>query len=363
MVDLKALLRIAVEKKASDLHLKVGAVPHLRVQGELLPMASATPLKREETMDLAQQLLTPRQREVLTQKAEVDLAFGAAHLGRFRVAVFQQRGSISFVFRVIPDRIPQVEELNLPPILRQIADEDRGLILITGTTGSGKSTTLAAMVDHINSTRRSHIITIEDPIEFLFKDRLSFISQREVAIDTEDFATALRSALRQDPDVILVGEMRDLKTIQTALHAAETGHLVLSTVHTTDAAETVNRIISMFPPHEQSENRLLFASCIRAIISMRLIRSSLMTLRVPAVEILRNTEYVRSLLEHTEKLKDVRRALEAGTSQYGMQTFDQSIFEHYVNKRISMADAIRHATAPEDLKLKMAGIVASSETV
>jgi twitching motility protein PilT len=308
-------------------------------------------------------LLSARQREVLAQKAEVDLALGAAGLGRFRVAVFQQRGSISFVFRVIPDMIPKIEDLNLPPALKQVAEEDRGLILVTGTTGSGKSTTLASMIDYVNSRKRVHIITIEDPIEFLFRDRVAFVSQREVAIDTESFGAALRSALRQDPDVVLVGEMRDLETIQTALHAAETGHLVMSTVHTLDATETVNRIISMFPLHEQHETRLQFASVIRAIISMRLIRSSLSAGRVPAVEVLRNTDYVRSLLEQPEKLKDVRRALELGTSQYGMQTFDQSIFGHYQKGLISMSDALRYATSPEDLKLKIQGIVTSKDAM
>jgi len=363
MIDLKALLRCAVDRKSSDLHLKVGSLPHIRVQGELIPLAGSTPLKREDTNELAQQLLSARQKDILSQKAEVDLAFGAAGLGRFRVAVFQQRGSISFVFRVIPDIIPHIEELNLPPVLKQIAEEDRGLVLITGTTGSGKSTTLAAMIDYINSIRRCHIITIEDPIEFLFRDKLSFISQREVSIDTEGFGPALRSALRQDPDVILVGEMRDLETMKTAIHAAETGHLVLSTVHTTDTVETLNRITAMFPPHEQHESRLILSSAIRAIVSMRLMRSSQPVGRVPAVEILRNTDYVRSLLEQPEKLKDIRKALEAGTSQYGMQTFDQSILSLYQQGHISLSDALRNASQPEDLKLKLQGIVGSKETL
>ncbi len=362
MIDLKALLNSAVERKSSDLHLKVGCLPHIRVQGELIPLSNSTPLKREDTTELAQQLLSARQKDTLSQKAEVDLAFGAAGLGRFRVAVFQQRGSISFVFRVIPDIIPAIEDLNLPLVIKQIAEEDRGLVLITGTTGSGKSTTLAAMIDYINSMRRCHIITIEDPIEFLFRDKLSFISQREVAIDTEAFGTALRSALRQDPDVILVGEMRDVETMKTALVAAETGHLVLSTVHTTDTLETINRIIGMFPPHEQHEMRLMLASTIRAIVSMRLMKSAIVG-RVPAVEVLRNTEYIRSLLEQPEKLKDIRRALEAGTSQYGMQTFDQSILGLYRDGHISLSDALRNASQPEDLKLKLQGIVSSKDEV
>jgi len=363
MIDLKALLNCAVERKSSDLHLKVGSLPHVRVQGELIPLANAAPLKREDTTELAQQLLSARQKDILSQKAEVDLAFGAAGLGRFRVAVFQQRGSISFVFRVIPDIIPQMEELNLPPVIKKIAEEDRGLVLITGTTGSGKSTTLAAMIDYINAIRRCHIITIEDPIEFLFRDKLSFISQREIAIDTEAFGSALRSALRQDPDVILVGEMRDVETMKTALVAAETGHLVLSTVHTTDTLETINRIIGMFPPHEQHEMRLMLASVIRAIISMRLLKSSLPVGRVPAIEVLRNTDYIRSLLEQPEKLKDIRRALEAGTSQYGMQTFDQSLLGLYHAGHISLSDALRNASQPEDLKLKLQGIVSAKDEV
>lgn len=363
MIDLKALLNSATDRMASDLHLKVGAPPHLRIQGELIPIAGAPALRREDTTELAQQLLSPRQKDVLSQRAEVDLAFGAANLGRFRVAVFQQRGSISFVFRLIPDVIPKIEELNLPPVLNEIAEEERGLVLVTGTTGSGKSTTLAAMIDRINSIRRCHIITIEDPIEFLFRDRLSFISQREVAIDTENFGGALRSALRQDPDVILVGEMRDMETIKTALHASETGHLVMSTLHTTDATETINRIVSMFPPHEQHSTRLQFAATLRAIISMRLIRANVEGGRIPAIEVLRNTEYIRSLLEQPERLKDVRRALETGTSQYGTQTFDQSILDHYQKGYISLGDALRYATQPDDLKLKISGIVSSKEIV
>jgi len=363
MIDLKALLSCAVERKASDVHLKVGCLPHIRVQGELIPLANSTPLKREDTTELAQQLMNSRQKDILSQRAEVDLAFGAAGLGRFRVAVFQQRGAISFVFRIIPDIIPHIDDLNLPPVIRQIAEEDRGLVLITGTTGSGKSTTLAAMIDYINAIRRCHIITIEDPIEFLFRDKLSFISQREVSIDTEAFGSALRSALRQDPDVILVGEMRDTETMKTALVAAETGHLVLSTVHTTDTLETINRIIGMFPPHEQHEMRLMLASTIRAIVSMRLLKSSLPAGRVPAIEVLRNTDYIRSLLEQPEKLKDIRRALEAGTSQYGMQTFDQSLLGLYQSGFISLSDALRNASQPEDLKLKLQGIVSSKEEV
>ncbi len=350
-----------MEKQASDLHIKTGSAPHIRVNGELAPVDSIPPSTKAETLDLAQHLLNARQREILAEKSEVDLSFGVEGLGRFRVALFHQRGSISMVFRLIPDEVLSLQALQLPEVLTEIAGERRGLILVTGTTGSGKSTTLASMINHINKTRRSHVITIEDPIEFLMRDNLAFISQREVAIDTSSFASALRSALRQDPDVIMVGEMRDLETVQIAMQAAETGHLVMSTLHTTDAIETVHRIISVFPTHQQHDIRLQLASVLNAIISMRLIRSSISGGRIPAVEILRNTELVRSLISQAERTKEIKHALETGGTQYGMQSFDQSIFEHHQKGVISTEDALQNATSPQDLKLRIQGIVSSSD--
>ncbi len=361
MLDLKALLRTAVKHRASDLHIKAGAVPMLRVRGELVPISSHPPATKQDTLDLAHHVLNTRQKETLAEKSELDLSFGGPGLGRFRLAVFHQRGSVSMVFRLVPDVVPSVEELNLPQVLRTIADEKRGLVLVTGATGSGKSTTLSSMLQHINHTRRAHIITIEDPIEFVLKDELALISQREISIDTLSFANALRSAMRQDPDVIMVGEMRDHETVLTAMQAAETGHLVLSTLHTSDTTETVNRVISMFPNTLQNDIRFRFAASLRAIISMRLIKSSTNGQLLPAVEVLRNTELVRSLIEQPDRSKDIRAALETGFSQYGMQSFDQSIFSHYQAGRISMQDAIGNATAPEDLRLRIEGIVGSAE--
>lgn len=363
MVDLITLLQTTVAKKASDLHIKAGNKPHLRINGELIALERGAAVTKEETLQLVHQLLNSRQKEILAHQHEVDVSFGKEDLGRFRLAVFQQRGHFSMVFRLIPDSVPGLEELNLPSVLQEIAQEPRGLVLVTGITGSGKSTTLAAMIHHLNQTRRYHIITIEDPIEFVFRDQLSFISQREIAQDTETFTSALRAALRQDPDVIMVGEMRDLETVQIALQAAETGHLVLSTLHTPDTTETVNRIVSIFPSEKQTDIRIQFASVLRAIISMRLIQSSVTGGRVPAVEILRNTELVRSQIAQPERLKEIRRSLETGTSQYGMQSFDQSIFELYRKGLIGLSDALRSATAPEDLKLRIQGIVSSAETI
>ena len=275
MLDLSALLQTAAQKQASDLHLKTDTVPYLRLHGELLALEDASPVSREEMSELVERLLNPHQKEVLAQKSEVDLSFSEEGLGRFRLAVFHQRSTLSLVFRLIPNTVPPIDELNLPEVLKEISREARGLVLVTGATGSGKSTTLATMLRHINETCRAHIITIEDPIEFLFRDDRSVISQREIAVDTESFASALRSALRQDPNVIMVGDLLDLETVQIAMQAAETGHLVLSTLHTPDTTETVHRIVSIFPANQQNDIRFRFAAALRAVISIRLIRSSL----------------------------------------------------------------------------------------
>jgi twitching motility protein PilT len=355
------LLKIATERKASDLHLKVGSYPVIRVSGHLMALAELTRLTQEDTIAMAFSIMSGRQKQKFKDHFEIDLAYSVPGLGRFRVNIFQQRGTVGLVLRVIPSKIITTEELMLPPVLKTIADERRGLILVTGTTGSGKSTSLAAMIDYINTTRTEHIMTIEDPIEFLHRDKKSLVNQREVEVDTKGFATALRSALRQDPDVILVGEMRDYETIETALNAAETGHLVLSTLHTLDATETINRIISVFPPHQQKQIRLQMAAVLKAAVSMRLLPRADGTGRVPAVEVMRTTNFIRDCIENKDKTKLIHDAIAHGTSQYGMQTFDQSIYQLYKRDLITMEEALRRASNPDEFKLKLAGIESTAE--
>jgi twitching motility protein PilT len=319
-ISIDDLLRRAVENKASDLHLKVGNHPYLRVDGLLAPISDVPRITPEEMLSMAFSMMTNRQKQKFKETAELDMAYGVAGLGRFRVNVFQQRGNVGMVLRVIPTKIRTIEELNLPPVIGRICEEQRGLVLVTGTTGSGKSTSLAAMIDRINANRSDHLITIEDPIEFLHRDKRSFINQREVEVDTANFSTALRAALRQDPDVILVGEMRDLETISTALLAAETGHMVFSTLHTLDATETIQRIIAVFPPPEQKQIRLQLASTLKAIVSQRLVRRADDKGRVPAVEVMIATAYIRDCMINADKTRLIHDAIAAGTSQYGMQT-------------------------------------------
>jgi twitching motility protein PilT len=350
------LLKIAMDRKASDLHLKVGNYPHLRVDGELVPLSDQPRVSAEDMLAMAFSMMSNRQKQKFKEYAELDMAYGVAGLGRFRVNVFQQRGNVGLVLRVIPTKIRALDELYLPPIIDKICDESRGLVLVTGITGSGKSTTLAAMVDRINSARAEHIITIEDPIEFLHRDKKGFVNQREVEVDTSTFAAALRASLRQDPDVILVGEMRDLETISTALHAAETGHMVFSTLHTLDAVETINRIIAVFPPPEQKQIRLQLAATLRAVISQRLVKRADGPGRVPAVEVLISTPYIRECIITPEKTRLIREALASGTSQYGMQTFDQSLYELYQQRLVSYETALETATNPDDFKLRVEGI-------
>jgi twitching motility protein PilT len=354
------LLRRAVESKASDLHLKVGNHPYLRVDGLITALSDVPRITPEEMLSMAFSMMTNRQKQKFKETAELDMAYGVAGLGRFRVNVFQQRGNVGMVLRVIPTKIRTVEELELPRIIAQVCEEQRGLILCTGTTGSGKSTSLAAMIDRINSLRSEHIITIEDPIEYLHRDKKGFINQREVEVDTASFSTALRAALRQDPDVILVGEMRDLETISTALLAAETGHLVLSTLHTLDATETIQRIIAVFPPPEQKQIRLQLASTLKAVISQRLVRKSEGG-RVPAVEVMVATGYIRDCIINPDKTRMIRDAIAAGTSQYGMQTFDQSLFDLYSRNLISLEEAITRASNPDDFRLRVQGIRSSAD--
>ena len=349
------LLRMAMSFGASDLHLRAGSTPVVRINGELKPLAGVPKLNQDETLEMAFSMMSNRQKQHFKEVFEVDLGYGVPGLGRFRVNIFQQRNSIGIVARVISDHIRNFDELGLPPVLNKVADENRGLILVTGTTGSGKSTTLAAMVDHINQNRNSHIVTIEDPIEFLHKDKESFITQREVDVDTRSFAEALRGSLRQDPDVILVGEMRDLETIETALVAAETGHLVLSTLHTLDAAETLTRIISAFPPYQQKSIRIQLAGLLKAVVSQRLIKAAKGS-RIPAVEVMISTPLIRDYILYEEKTASIRDVIAAGTSQYGMQTFDQSLFYLHQSGLISLEEALRGATNPDEFRLRLAGV-------
>jgi twitching motility protein PilT len=355
------LLRIAMERKSSDLHLKVGNYPHVRVDGELVPLTDQPRISAEEMLNMAFSMMSNRQKQKFKESAELDMAYGVAGLGRFRVNVFQQRGNVGLVLRVIPTKIRALEELYLPKVIEHICDEQRGMVLVTGVTGSGKSTTLAAMLDRINSGRPEHIITIEDPIEFLHRDKKGFVNQREVEVDTPSFASALRASLRQDPDVILVGEMRDLETISTALHAAETGHLVFSTLHTLDAVETINRIIAVFPPPEQKQIRMQLAATLRAVISQRLVRRADGAGRVPAVEVLISTAFVRECIMTPEKTRLIREAIAVGTSQYGMQTFDQSLYDLYQQGLITYETALENASNPDDFKLKIQGIASTAD--
>ena len=350
------LLKIAVERGASDLHIKVGTYPMMRVLGTLVPATEERRLEHEDVVAMAAAVLPAGHRDKFRDNHEVDLAYSVTGLGRFRCNAFQQRGTIGMIFRVIPMRVATIDDLLLPKVLKRIATEERGLVLVTGTTGSGKSTTLAALIDEINSTRTAHIMTIEDPIEYLHRDNRSVINQREIGVDTRSFGDALRSALRQDPDVILVGEMRDHETIQTALLAAETGHLVLSTLHTVDATETINRIIAVFPPHQQKQIRIQLASVIKAVISQRLIPRTDGKGRVPAVEVMISTAFIRDAILDKEKSHLIHGAITQGTSQYGMQTFDQSIFSLYEQKLVTYEEALRWATNVDEFKLKVQGI-------
>jgi twitching motility protein PilT len=355
-MNVNDLLKIAVERKASDLHLKVGSHPVLRIDGELTALPEIKRLMQEDTIAMAFSMMNARQKQRFKDDFEIDIAYSVPGLGRFRCNIFQQRGTVGLVLRVIPGRILSIRELLLPPVLERICQEQRGLVLCTGTTGSGKSTTLAAMLDLINSARNEHIVTVEDPIEFLHRDKKSIVNQREIDVDTRAFAVALRSALRQDPDVILVGEMRDYETIETALLAAETGHLVFSTLHTLDATETINRIIAVFPPHHQKQIRIQLAQVIKAVISLRLMPRADGIGRVPAAEVMIATPYIRECIENKEKTKYIREQIALGTSQYGMQTFDQSLFQLYKSGLITLEEAMRRATNPDEFKLRLQGV-------
>ena len=355
-MSINDLLKIAVERKASDLHLKVGSHPVVRIDGELQSLIEVKRMMQEDTVAMAFSMMNSRQKQRFKEQLDLDLAYSVPGLGRFRCNVFQQRGSIGLVLRVIPAGVQTIRELMLPRVLEKICEERRGLVLCTGTTGSGKSTTLASMLDHINMQRSEHIMTVEDPIEFLHRDKKSIVNQREVDVDTRDFASALRAALRQDPDVILVGEMRDLETIETALLAAETGHLVFSTLHTLDAAETVNRVISVFPPHQQKQIRIQLAQVMKSVISLRLVPRADGTGRVPAAEVMVATAYIRECIENKDKTKFIREQIALGTSQYGMQTFDQSLYQLYKGGLITLDEALRRASNADEFKLKVQGV-------
>jgi twitching motility protein PilT len=360
-MDINELLKKAHSLEASDLHIKVGSPPILRIYGELTPLTSERKIGHEDATRIALSVMTPGQTEIFKKKNDMDLAYSVPGLGRFRCNIFMQRGTVGLVFRVIPMRIPTIDELRLPEVIKKIAMEQRGLILVTGTTGSGKSTTLASMIDLINSNRTDHIMTIEDPIEYLHRDKKSIINQREIGNDTESFSKALRQALRQDPDVILVGEMRDFETIQTSLVAAETGHLVLSTLHTIDATETVNRIIAVFPPYQHKQVRMQLASVLKAIVSMRLMPKADGKGRVPAVEVLIATATIKDCILDPDKTKTIPDVIAQGTILYGMQTFDQSLLALFKSGLITYEEALRRASNPDDFVLKVKGIQSTTD--
>jgi len=352
--DLDHCLRLLVEAGGSDLHLKVPAPPVMRIDGAMRPIEGLGRLTREDTDGaVAEMLDDPLKLKEFQEEFEVDSSYSIPGIARFRVNAFKQRGSTSLVIRAIPVDIRSIDELSLPPVIRELAEEERGIVLLTGTTGSGKSTTLAAMIDHINSTRRRHIVTVEDPLEFLHEDKKSIINQREVGMDTGSFKRALRRVLRQDPDVILIGEMRDEETVHTALSAAETGHLVFSTVHTVDAAETVNRLIDFFPPHMHNQVRAMIASTLKGAVSQRLVPTADGSGRIACCEVLRMTGRVRDMITDPAQTGKLPEVIAEG-SFYGMQTFDQHLFEHLKSGRVEMDTAIQFATSPHDFKLLVA---------
>ncbi|MBN1882064.1 MAG: type IV pilus twitching motility protein PilT [Deltaproteobacteria bacterium] len=361
-MDINEILKIAVKQGASDIHLKVGLPPVFRIDGSLFPLKNTNRSTPDDIIRVAESIMNKTQMERLRNLSDIDLAYGVPGLGRFRVNVFQQRGTLGVVLRSIPVKINTIMENLLPRVLEKISLEPRGLILVTGTTGSGKSTTLASMIDHVNTNRTCHIITIEDPIEFLHRDKKSIINQREIGLDTLDFASSLKSALRQDPDVILVGEMRDFETIETALTAAETGHLVLSTLHTVDATETITRIISVFPPYQQQQIRIQLAGILKGVVSQRLVPRADGKGRVPAVEVMVSTSLIRECISEKEKTKEIHDAISRGFTVHGMQTFDQSLMFLYRKGLITYEEALRQSTNPDDFALRVKGISSTSDS-
>ena len=359
--DYKSVLQQMVQHNASDLHLKVGRPPTLRVDGHMVSLELPA-LKQEDLRSLAEQIMAPKNIKEFSEQKESDFALAVPGIGRFRVNAYQQRGTIAYALRTVPFQAKTISELNLPEVCERIALMPRGLILVTGITGSGKSTALASMLHYINQNRHANIITIEDPIEFLHRDIKASINQREVGTDTNSFAQALRRVLRQDPDIILVGEIRDIDTLDTALKAAETGHLVFSTLHTTDATQTINRILSFYPPHQQEEVRYMLSTALKAIISLRLVRRADKKGRVPAAEILVNTEAVRDQMRDMTKSMNIPQLIREGAVPYGMQSFDQSLMNWYQKGIISYDDALFAATNPAEFSLRLQGIASSSDT-
>jgi twitching motility protein PilT len=357
----KSVLQQMVQQNASDLHFKVGRPPTMRIDGELKPLELPA-LKPEDLRSVGDQILPPKQRREFETEKEADFAIGVPGIGRFRVNMYQQRGSIAYAFRAIAFQAMTIKELNLPPVLEEIAMKPRGLVLVTGITGSGKSTALASMMQFINENRRANVITIEDPIEFLHRDINCNINQREVGTDTGSFAQALRRVLRQDPDIIMIGEIRDLETLEIALKAADTGHLVFSTLHTTDATQTINRVMSFYPPHEQADVRFTLASALTAIISLRLAPRADRAGRIPACEVLVNTATVRDQIRDLNKTLNIPDLIRDGTVQYGMQSFDQSLMNWYSKGVITYESALFFATSPSEFALKVQGVAGASDT-
>ncbi|GJM44844.1 MAG: twitching motility protein PilT [Gemmatimonadota bacterium] len=359
-MKLRSALEEMVNRGGSDLHIFVGFPPVMRINGALEPTEQST-VTPEDMVALAEQILTPKQLKEFETKREIDFGFGVPGLGRFRANVCKQRGTIAMVFRLVPMEIPPLESLMLPSVIKELCMRSRGLILVTGITGSGKSTTLASMLQLINQEKRAKIVTIEDPIEFLHAKRNGLVAQREVGTDTDSFSAALRHVLRQDPDVIMVGEIRDLETMSIAITAANTGHLLMSTLHTIDAAQSVNRVISFFPTHQHTEIRLLLASCLQAIVSMRLIPRMDGQGRVPAVEVMLCTPTIQEYIIDPEKTGAIRQAIQEGHVQYGMQTFDQSLMKLYKEGFITYEEALTNSTSPDEFALRVKGIEASSD--
>ena len=365
MFDIDAALSHVVEREGSDLHVKVPSPPVARIHGELAPIDGSEVLNGEDTERALEHLmrdLPTNLVEEFAEDGEVDFAYSVPGLSRFRVNAFRQRGDVSIVCRAIPFQVRTIADLGLPEVIRKIAEEPRGIILLTGTTGSGKSTTLAAMIDHINSTRARHIVTLEDPIEYLHRDKRSIINQREVGSDTVSFGRAMRRVLRQDPDVILIGEMRDEETVRTALSAAETGHLVLSTLHTLDAAETINRIIDFFPPHLQQQARVMLASTLRAAVSQRLVPKKDGAGRVAAAEIMVVTGRVQDLILNPDETGKITEVISEG-GYYGMQTFDQALLKAVLAGAVTEEVAMETASSPHDFKLMLGAQGRSASSV
>ncbi|MEP6654136.1 MAG: type IV pilus twitching motility protein PilT [Myxococcales bacterium] len=360
---LDRVLQAARQLGASDVHLKVGLPPIFRIKGDLRTVRDVPPLSRDLVQTFALDMMNERQREIFETAWDVDLAYATTDGVRYRVNVFQQRGNVGMVMRLIPPEVPSFEKLNLPKAVLDLADNERGLVLVTGITGSGKSTTLAAMVDSINARRACHIVTVEDPIEYAFKDKRSVINQREIGFDTLSFGKALRAALRQDPDVILVGEMRDLETIEIAITAAETGHLVLSTLHTLDAVETVNRVVSVYPPHQQHQARLQLAGVLKGVMSQRLVPRADGKGMIPAVEVLINTARVRELISDPKRTREIHDAITTGRDPYGMISFDQSLMDLVRRKLVTYEEALSQATNADDFALRYRGIGRGDESV